>query len=95
MPNNKLHIGVIQTSLEAEAAWVPSPVWQDVIRMSHLEEMRAKREIRHYLASLRGLHPRADIILLPELSVPIGYVQKLKHAAEKMESIIIAGELAS
>jgi predicted amidohydrolase len=93
MLNDKLRIGVIQTSLNADAAWVDDETgdWQQCVRMSAVEERRAKKEIRHYLSSLRGLDSRPDIILLPELSVPLGFVAKLKAAAEKLESIIIAG----
>ncbi len=93
MLNEKLRIGVIQTSLNSNAAWVDDKTgnWQQCVRMSAVEERRAKKEIRHYLSSLRGLESRPDIILLPELSVPIGFVTKLKVAAETLESIIIAG----
>lgn len=93
MVNDRLHIGVIQTSLHAEAAWADdkSGNWQDCVRMSAIEERRAKKEIRHFLASLRGLERLPDIILLPELSVPLGFEPRLRRAAEKLESIIIAG----
>ena len=91
--NNALNVGVIQTSLHDEAAWVDdkSGNWQQCVRMSLLEERRAKKEIRHYLAALRGLDRQPDIVLLPELAVPIGFEHKLKRAAEKLESIVIAG----
>jgi len=93
MVNDRLHIGVVQTSLHAEAAWVDDKTgnWQQCVRMSAVEERRAMKEIRHYLASLRGLECQPEIILLPELSVPLGFETRLKMAAEKLESIIIAG----
>ena len=52
-----LRVGVIQTSLHADAAWIDdgSGNWRQCVRMSLIEELRAKKEIRHYLASLRGL----------------------------------------
>ena len=91
--NNTLNVGVIQTSLHDKAAWVDdkSDNWRQSVRISLLEERRAKTEIRHYLASLRGLNRQPDIVLFPELSVPIGFEYKLKRAAEKLESIVIAG----
>ena len=91
--NDTLKVGVIQTSLHDEAAWVDdkSGNWQQCVRMSSLEERRAKKEIRHYLASLRGLDRQPDIVLLPELAVPIGFERKLQKAAEKLELIVIAG----
>ena len=93
MINEVVYVGVIQTSLDYEAAWVDEKngTWQDCVRISRLEELRAKREIRHYLASLQGLGRRADIVLLPELAVPIGFERPLKRAAETLEAIIIAG----
>lgn len=93
MVNEQLYVGVIQTSLHADAAWVDdeSGDWQSCVRMSEIEERRAKREVRHFLASLRGLDRLPDIILLPELSVPLGFESKLRKAAERLESIVIAG----
>ena len=93
MLNDHLHVGVVQTSLKAEAAWLDdgSSSWQNSVRMSLLEELRAKREIRHFLASLKGRTPSPDIILLPELAVPIGFEEQLKKAAEKLEAIVVAG----
>ena len=93
MVNRALFVGVIQTSLDHEAAWVDnnSGRWQNCVRISPLEELRAKKEIRHRLASLRGLDRRPDIVLLPELAIPIGFEHRLKRAAEKLETIIIAG----
>ncbi|ARW16826.1 MULTISPECIES: carbon-nitrogen hydrolase family protein [Acetobacteraceae] len=93
MLNERLHIGVIQTSLSANTAWVDdkSGNWKNCVHMSEIEERRAKKEIRHFFASLRGLDHRPDIILLPELSVPLGFEPQLKRAAEKLEAIVIAG----
>ncbi len=91
MLKETLNVGIIQTSLDYEAAWKTGAAWEDTVRMSYLEEKRAKKEIRHYLASLHALEKKPDIVLLPELSVPLGYENKLKRSAEAMESIIIAG----
>lgn len=109
--NEHLHVGVIQTSLKSEAAWVDDGDgnWKNCLQMSFYEELRAKREIRHFLASMKGRgsrqgesqiessqsaresNPSPDIILLPELSVPLGFEKQLKRAAEQLEAIIIAG----
>ncbi|MEM5518974.1 nitrilase-related carbon-nitrogen hydrolase [Henriciella sp. AS95] len=111
MLSEHLHVGVIQTSLNAEAAWVDNSDgnWQNCLKMAHYEELRAKREIRHFLASLRAQgalrervkdgssqeiqnsDPSPDIILLPELAVPLGFEKQLRRAAEQLEAIIIAG----
>ena len=91
--NRTLGVGIIQTSLSHHAAWVDDHTgnWQQCVRISLSEERRAKTEIRHYLSSINGSERRADIVLLPELSVPIGFEKDLIRAAEKMESIVIAG----
>lgn len=91
--NRTLSVGVIQTSLNYETAWIDdkSGNWKTCVKISHLEEKRAKKEIRHYLATLRGLNRQPDVVLLPELAVPIGFENKLKRAAERLESIVIAG----
>ena len=93
MVNNTINVGVIQTSLHDEAAWVDdkSGNWKQCVQMSFHEEQRAKKEIRYYLASLRGMERQPDIVLFPELAVPIGFERNLKKAAEEIESIVIAG----
>jgi len=51
MVNEVLRIGIIQTSLDYKAAWKNNVKWDDAVRISEFEEKRAKKEIRHYLAS--------------------------------------------
>ena len=91
--NKYLRIGIIQTSIYSHSAWVGSESknWKETIRMSIVEENRAKNEIRHFLSSMRGLKPAPDIVLLPELAVPIGFEASLMKTSESMEAIIIAG----
>ena len=91
MTNNILRIGIVQTSLNHKTAWKSSSNWEDAIRISSFEEKHALKEIRHYLASLHALGKKPDIVLLPELSVPLGYEYALTRSAEAIESIIIAG----
>ncbi|NTW45287.1 MAG: hypothetical protein HGB14_12880, partial [Anaerolineaceae bacterium] len=94
MLNEFLSIGVIQTSLDADAAWQPllnTGQWQKSVQISKLEEIRARKEIRQFLSSLKGMDGEPDIIVLPELSVPLGFESRLRSIAENMQSIIIAG----
>ncbi len=91
MLNELLRVGIIQTSLDYKAAWKKSSKWKDTVRISCFEEKQATKEIRYYLASLNSLEKKPDIVLLPELSVPLGYENKLKRSAEALETIIIAG----
>lgn len=93
--NEILTLGVVQTSLNNEAAWFDdgSGDWKKCVQISEIEERRAKKEIRHFLASLRGTGAERspDIVLFPELAIPLGFESKLVRAAEKLEAIIIAG----
>lgn len=89
----KLKIGIIQTSLDYRSAWTHkgSTGWKDCVRMSLEEERHAIREIRQHLAFFGGSERQPDIVVLPELSVPVGFEWNLHKAAEKLESIIISG----
>ena len=59
--------------------------------MSRSEEQRARREVRHFLASMRDNDRRPDVILFPELSIPLGFVGQLQRSAEALEAIVVAG----
>ena len=93
MMHDMLRVAVIQTSLDSESAWIrdDEQLWQESVRMASHEERRAKIEIRRYLALLKGMQQPADFVLFPELSVPMGFVNPLRLAAESLESIIVAG----
>ncbi len=80
-----LKLGIIQTSLDPAAAWVGTS------KMSAVEEERAISEIRGYFAAFHQESPPPDVIILPELAVPIGFEATLKTMATKMESVVIAG----
>jgi hypothetical protein len=83
--DEKLKIGIIQTSLDPAAAWAAGT------KMSASEEERAIVEIRAFFAAFHQEEPPPDIIVLPELSVPTGFESKLRTMATKMQSVVIAG----
>lgn len=91
MLNESLIVGVIQTSLDHMTAWQSGGSWQDAVQISRFEEMRAKKEIRHFFSALRGLDRKPDIVLLPELAIPLGFERKLNRIAERLECVVIAG----
>lgn len=80
-----LRLGIVQTTVDATAAW------SSTLQMSVREEERAVSEIQRHLASLMLETPKAQIILLPELSVPIGFVPRLRRISSQMNAVIIAG----
>ena len=64
-----LRVGIIQTTIENSSAWTES------VHMSRYEEERVIAEIQQHVASLTLEQPRPHIILLPELSVPEGFLR--------------------
>lgn len=82
-----LRVGVIQTTVDNVAAWVAEPG----LTMAMGEEERAVAEIQQHLAALNIEKPAPKVILLPEVSVPLGYLARLRRMAATMNAIIIAG----
>ena len=81
-----LRLGIVQTTVDVNAAWSRS------LQMSVIEEERAVAEMQQHLASLYLETPKAQIVLLPELSVPLGFVQRLRLMAAQMNAVFIAGQ---
>jgi hypothetical protein len=80
-----LRVGIIQTTVDSIAAWSAR------INMSGVEEERAVAEMQQHLASLALEIPRPNIVLLPEVTVPLGFVGRLRRIAAQMNCIIVAG----
>jgi predicted amidohydrolase len=80
-----LRVGIIQTTVDADAAWSAD------VNMSSIEEERVVSEMQQHLASLALEVPKPDIILLPEVTVPLGFTGRLRRIASQMNCIIIAG----
>jgi hypothetical protein len=92
MVNEKLHVGIVQTLLDYEKAWGnKGSTWRDSVKISKGEEQIAMRQIRGFMSALKNQSVRPDIVLLPELSVPIGFENQLRRIADKLGIIIIAG----
>lgn len=80
-----LHVGLVQTNLDAKSAWRVSP------RMEEIEQEKAWEEIRWAFRSFSAADPKPDVILLPELSIPRGRIAGLRKMAGSLGSIVIAG----
>ncbi|WP_454758820.1 hypothetical protein [Caulobacter segnis] len=80
-----LRVGIIQTTVDSASAW------GSTLNMSTIEEERVVSEIQQHLASLALEIPKPDIVLMPEVTVPLGFVGRLKRISKQMNSIIIAG----
>jgi predicted amidohydrolase len=66
-------------------AWALGP------KMAKAEEDTAIGEITKFIAGFKQHKPAPEIILLPELSVPQGFLPSLRNMARNLCSIIIAG----
>ena len=80
-----VRVALTQTSLNHKVAYSAGP------RISMQEEAVAISEISQFLAELRTSEPAPDIVLLPELSIPVGYTSRLRRAAQTLKAIIIGG----
>jgi hypothetical protein len=80
-----LRLGIIQTTVHAENAW------RNSLQMAAVEERAVVVQIQQQLASLAQEIPRPQIVLLPELTVPLGFLPNLKKIAAQMNSVLIAG----
>lgn len=80
-----LRLGVVQTTVDATAAWSQS------LQISPVEEERVVSEIQQHLASLALEIPGPQIVLLPELSVPLGFIPRLRRISAQMNAVIVAG----
>lgn len=78
-----LKLGIIQTTVHAASAWAGS------VQMAAVEERAVIVQIQQQLAALAQESPQ--IVLLPELTVPIGFLPNLRAIAAQMNAVIIAG----
>ncbi|MBI2118593.1 MAG: hypothetical protein HYT97_03090 [Elusimicrobia bacterium] len=80
-----LRVGIIQTSLDDRVAWRNNPT------IAPNEETYVWKQVKTGLRSLSRGPNKPEIILMPELSLPRGYIGDLKKLSCKIGSIIIAG----
>jgi predicted amidohydrolase len=89
-PESFLKLGIIQTTVDAGNAWANS------VKMAPVEERAVIVQIQQQLAALAQEEPQ--LVLLPELTVPVGFLPNLRAIAARMNAVIIAGmdfEIAS
>ncbi|MGY3486912.1 putative amidohydrolase [Bradyrhizobium sp. USDA 4011] len=84
--NNGLNVGVvIQTTVHAANAWKNS------LQMAPIEERAVIAQMQHQLAALAQESTPPQIVLLPELTVPVGFLPNLRVIAAQMNAVLIAG----
>lgn len=85
----ELKIGFIQTTLDNEIAWSKKRIYP--FRIKRRCEDYLIQEIKKGFHKLHNHARKPDIIILPELSVPIGYCNGLYNLAKNINSIVIGG----
>ena len=80
-----VHVGLIQTNLDAASAWRDEPT------MIVDEQEAAWEDIRWAFRSFAASDPKPEIVLLPELALPRGRIESLRKIAASLRTIVIAG----
>jgi predicted amidohydrolase len=83
--NRILRLGIVQTTVDSTAAW------SKTLHMSAVEEEWVISQMQQHLSSLAQEVPKPNIVLLPELSIPLGFLPRLRRISAQMNTIIIAG----
>jgi predicted amidohydrolase len=83
-----LKVGIIQTIVDEELAWIkPKPT----INMKEYVEGDVWNQIKKGFRDLINVSNRPNIIVLPELSVPLSYLNDLKNLTKALGAVVIAG----
>lgn len=85
--SEQLKIGFIQTIVEGNIAWQKP----NLHRMSSYSEEKAWYEIRKGFIELVNGYDKPNIIVIPELSVPLGYQHELRRLCASSGAVVIAG----
>lgn len=84
-----VRIGYIQTNLDNAIAWGPEN--NITLNMKQEAENYVWQEIKKGFHKLYNHHNRPDIIIMPELTVPLGHIRNLKMLAIRINCVVIAG----
>lgn len=84
-----LKVGFIQTNLDNELAWGPE---NDItLNMKEDAENFVWQEIKKGFHKLYNHHNRPNLIVLPEVTIPLGYLPQLRKLAQEINAVVIAG----
>lgn len=84
-----LKVGFIQTNLDNDVAWGPKS--EISLTMKPVAEQYVWQEIRKGFHKLHNHHKQPDIIVLPELTLPLAYKNGLRELSKSINSVVIAG----
>ena len=83
-----LTVGIIQTNVDYEMAWENPEL---SLNMNRNAQEKAWFDIKKGFCNLNNVYHRPQIIVLPELTVPHGYVEDLKILSKAVGAVVIAG----
>ncbi|MDC6362147.1 MULTISPECIES: hypothetical protein [Flavobacteriaceae] len=86
-----LRIGFIQTVVEGDVAWRKLPNGKFEKRMSRTSEINVIEEIKKGFVEFSSYSDYPNIIILPELSVPLGFEYELRRLCAASGAVVIAG----
>ncbi len=82
-----VNIGFIQTVVEGSIAWPAAPP----VKMVKTSEEKVWAEIKKGFTDLMDGYEKPHIIVIPELSVPLGYEPDVRKLAAASGAVVIAG----
>jgi predicted amidohydrolase len=82
-----LRLGLIQTTVNESNAWINDTS----VRMNKTEQIKVWRELKKGFINLKSNPVRPQIVVLPELTIPIGFIDDIKRVAKKMGVVVIGG----
>lgn len=83
-----LKVGLIQTIVDDAITWLPD---SQSINMSEIAEEGVWQEIKKGFRALNNSNERPNIIILPELTLPHGYLRDLATLSKTTGTVVIAG----
>lgn len=86
---DKLKLGLIQVNFDSNSTWGPE---NDItLHMNPDVEDYIWQEIQKGFHKMSNHHTKPDIIILPELTIPHAYINKLRKLASEINAVIFAG----
>jgi hypothetical protein len=87
----ELIIGFIQTAVYESVAWPLNPNGEFSKNMSAISEAQVIQEIEKGFNDIQNTDERPHIIILPELSIPLGYRNTIKKLSAATGAVVIGG----
>jgi hypothetical protein len=88
---NFLNVGFIQTNLDEEVAWFDCGTGKWRLPMSKISETQMNAEIEKGFRDVVSYNTPPHIIILPELTLPLGLEKKLEKLCRVSKAIVVAG----